>query len=161
MKKRKHTFKSYHPDPRPVNHFDGVWFIVGQGYDKEIKKAYWMIVMFLSPGEDVFEYFPEAKDIELVQGGVPEIKRGGDLEVAPMMRSMRFEDYFKFVDGKYNPTFLFVLNKLAKEGVSRTEIAKRMGINGGKFKRMLESDPVVSSAYLGGYEEFLRLVANG
>jgi hypothetical protein len=156
----KHQLKTSSNDPRPVKHIDGLWYVVGMSYLSE-RKHYWLIIVYLSTGEDVHVYYPEAFDVESERvDKEPSIFRGGALQIAPILRGMGVYEHLKFMNGEYNPTFLFVIESLASRGVSQTEIAKRMGVAGNRFRAMLKKDPVVLDAYTKGYERFLKEALN-
>lgn len=151
---RKYTFKTMSDDNRPVKHCL-TWAVVGAGL--EGKKRFWMIILWLEEGAgDVLDYYPEAYDIRLVsEKKMPEVKRGGEIDVVFAFRNIGFSDGIFFAFDQINPTFLAVIEEQSRRGIPVTEMAKRMGVNLAKFKRLCR-DPRVAMAIDKGYNKRLE-----
>ena len=153
---RKYIFKTKSDDQRPIKHSDYVWAIIGCGIDV---KPYWMMVMWLPEGVDVFEYYPEAYDVTVQLDKSVEIKRGGDLKIISAFKTLGFKDGITYGIEEINPTLLAIIEKLSYDGLSESSIAKRAGINLNKFKKIAKN-PLVIAAINNGKGKYLEDLAN-
>lgn len=152
----KYSFKSFSEDPRPIKDIgEGMWFVTGVSYDDGSRKRYWEIVLYVNDGA-VYDYYPEAKEVHSEKEAKPKVSRGSNLSIIPYLRHSNLEEHIKWVNGEYNPRFIYTIKSLARRGVSVTEIAKRMGLNGNRFRWMLKKDEIIRRAYNEGYEQFLE-----
>lgn len=147
---RKYKFLSRSSDPRPVLHSTN-WYIYGIRNISGV--VYNMMVIILDKSEDIYEYYPEAVDIEIVKTEVEEVKRGGPLNV---VNHLRYFDYSALTENQKtaSPTFLYVVSNLAGKNMSDSQIAKRLGVTTGAWKKLKQREDV-AMALNGGYEEYL------
>ena len=148
---RKYVLKTRSLDPRPVKDY-WKWTIIGSGIDDN--GLYSMIVIWLKPNEDVFEYYPEAYDVKLgVEKTPPQIKRGEENSIHMISIGLPYSESIKYSDD-FTPTFLAVIQKLAEAGLSLNEMAKRMGINGKRFRKMV-SHPIAKNCIEKGLTDYM------
>jgi hypothetical protein len=153
---RKYIFKTQSDDPRPIIHSTNIWAVVGTGISD--KRGYYLLVMWLESGDDLFKYYPEAYDVVVQQDKHVEIKRGGEQDILCNYRRLDYRQGITFMDDTVNPTFLAIVENMSYQGLSDGEMAKRMGLNYNKFKK-LKSHPDVQAAIGKGLGRWLSSIA--
>ena len=152
---RKYIFKTKSKDQRPIRHCNGIWAIIGAGISDS---PYWLMVIWLEEGSDVYEYYPEAYDVKVQLDKDIEIKRGGDHHIVTCYKTLGFVDGIKYFDTEINPTLIAIIESLAYNGISDSTIAKRAGINLNKFKK-LKGHPMIAKAISDGKGRYLEELA--
>jgi len=145
----KYRLKSSSSDPRPVKSCTS-WYVYAISKVKD--KICWSIEIYLDSSESVFDYYPEAKDVNVVNENVFQLNRGGPLNVIPYLMEFNFEA--KSEEPNRSPAFLCVVSNLSKRNLSDKTIAQRLGISYKKWMEIKEKEDV-KMAMAGGYEQYL------
>lgn len=151
---RKYLLKTNSLDPRPVVHSVN-WVVVGTGFDK---KLFYAIAIWIKKGEDVYDFYPEAYDVSVaVDSGFPEIKRGAGIEIHIELKSLPRQSNFYSAMG-VNSVLLGLIERLITNGEGPASIAKKLGVNYNRFKKMM-LEPSVKLAMSGGYKKMWTKIA--